>query len=162
MIAVTFGFGTISYFVIIQFFLFLCNHCVCAIQPSKIRHAIFFSHVGSRGYQVYCGNNWTNLVIHQPVQVSVETNVISKACDPYCCKITITRRDRIGAVTVGHIPRELSWFVDYFLQVGGSVTTTVASIQYRLSPIPEGGLEIPIQMVFSHTSKPLMEKMKLF
>ena len=162
MIAVTFGFGTISYFVIIQFFLFLCNHCVCAIQPSKIRHAIFFSHVGSRGYQVYRGNNWTNLVIHQPVQVPIETNVISKAYDPYCCKITITRRDRIGAATVGHIPRKLSWFVYYFLQVGGSVTSTVASIQYRLSPIPEGGLEIPIQMTLSHSSKPLMEKMKLF
>ena len=73
-----------------------------------------------------------------------------------------TRRDRVGVVTVGHIPRELSWFVYYFLQVGGSVKNTVTSIQYWLSPIPEGGLEIPIQMTFSYTSKPLLQKMKLF
>ena len=66
----------------------------------------------------YRGNNWTNLEIHQPVQVSIEINAISKAYDPYCCKITITRRNRIGAVTVGHIPREPSWFVYYFLQEG--------------------------------------------
>ena len=30
-----------------------------------------------------------------------------------------------------------------------------------MSPIPEGGLEIPIQMTFSYTSKPIVEKMKL-
>ena len=44
------------------------------------------------------------------------------------------------------------------MQEGGSVTGTVASIQYRVSTIPEKGLEIPIQMTFSHTSKPIMEK----
>ena len=100
-------------------------------------------------------------MIHQPIQVSIETYVISRAYGPYCCKITVTRRDRIDAVTVGHTPRELSWFVYYCF--------TVANIQYRVSPIPEGGgggggwgwLEIPIQMTFSHTSKPIVEKMKL-
>ena len=135
---------------------------MCASQTFKIRHAIFFSQVGSRGYYVYRGNNWINLVIHQPVQVSIETNAISKAYDPYCCKITITWRDRIGAVTVGHIPCELLQFVYYFLQEGGSITGTVASIQYRVSPIPEEGLEIPNEVAFSHTSKPILEKMKLF
>ena len=107
-------------------------------------------------------NNWTNLVILPPVQISIKTNAISKVYDPYCCKITITQRDKIGAVTVGHIPRELSRFVNYFLQEGGSVTSTVASIQYRVSPLPEWGLEITIQMTFSHTSKRIVEKMKLF
>ena len=31
-----------------------------------------------------------------------------------------------------------------------------------MSPIPEGELEIPIQMTFRHTSKAVVEKMKLF
>ena len=119
-IAVTFGFGTLSYFVIIQFFLFHCNHCVCASQPSKIDMRSFSAEVGSCGYHVYRGNNWTNLVIHQPVQVSIETNVISRAYGPYCCKITVTRRDRIDAVTVGHIPRDYR-----------GLSITVANIQYR-------------------------------
>ena len=120
----------------------------------------FSAQVGSRGYHMYRGNNWTNLVIHQPIQVSIKTNSISKKYDPYCCK-NITQRNKIGAVTVGHIPGKLSPFVYYFMQEKGSVAGTVASIQYRVSPIPEGGLEIPIQMTFSHTSKPILEKMKL-
>ena len=43
-IAVTWGFGTLSYFVVTQFFLslFATNVLLCASQPSKIRHAIFF------------------------------------------------------------------------------------------------------------------------
>ena len=137
--------------------------CVC-VQINLRRYDMqsFSAKVGSRGCHVYCGNNWTNLVILPLVQISIKTNAISKVYDPYCCKITITQRDKIGAVTVGHIPRELSRFVNYFLQEGGSVTSTVASIQYRVSPLPEWGLEITIQMTFSHTSKRIVEKMKLF
>ena len=102
------------------------------------------------------------MTLHQPVTVCLETNAISKAYDPYCCKICIRRPDRIGPVTVGHIPRELSRYVFYFLHEGGSVTGTVSNVHYRQSPIPEGGLEIPIQMTFSHSSKPIIEKMKEF
>ena len=82
--------------------------------------------------------------------------------DPYCCKITIKRVGRIGEVTVGHIPRELSRFVFYFIHEGGSVTGTVAGITPRPSPIPEGGLEIPIIMHFVHESKVILRKMKTF
>ena len=138
--------------------------CVCVCVQVNLRRyhmQSFSAQVGSRGYHIYRGNSWTNLVIHQPIQVSIKTNSISKTYDPHCCKITITQRDRIGAVTVGHIPGKLSWFVYYFMQEVGSVAGKVASIQYRGSPIPEGGLEIPIQMTFSHTSKPTLEKMKL-
>ena len=116
--------------------------CVCVfVQVNNRRYDMqsFSVEVGSRGYHVYRGNNWRNIVIYQPGQVSIKTNAISKAYDPYCCKITITRRHRTGAVTVGHIPRELSRFLYYFLLEGGSVTGTVASIQYRVLPIPEGG-----------------------
>ena len=85
-------------------------------------------------YCVYCGGNWTNLVIQQPVQVSIETNAISKAHDPYCCKIIITPQDSIGGVTIGHIPRELSQFVYYFLQEGdlSQVVLPVYSIDCHL------------------------------
>lgn len=122
----------------------------------------FSAEIGSRGYHVYREGNWTNISLHQQVTVQKESDPVSMGYDPYCCKITIVRIDRIGPVTVGHIPRELSRFVHYFLHEGGVVTGIVASTEHRVSPIPEGGLEIPIQMTFSHKSKRIANKMKTF
>ena len=72
----------------------------------------------------------------------------------------IKRVDRIGPITVGHVPRELSGFIFYFIQEGGSVTGTVASTTPRISPIPEGGLEVPILMRFTHENKTISSKME--
>ena len=66
-----------------------------------------------------------------------------------------------GVVTVGHIPREITRYVHYFLLKGGSVTGIVADVRHRLFPIPEGGLEIPIDRTFSICSKAILEKMKI-
>ena len=111
---------------------------------------------------MYRGTSWRNISLHQQVGVAKETNELSIEKDPYCCKITITRVDRIGPVTVGHIPRELSRFVFYFLHEGGSVSGTVASVIPNISPIPEGGLEIPILMHFTHSNMIILEKMNSF
>ena len=43
---------------------------------------------------------------------------------------------------VGHISREISGFVWYFIKYGGKVCSQVHSERPRLSPIPSGGLEI--------------------
>ena len=91
----------------------------------------FSIEIGSRGYHVYQNTSWTNVVLHQAVNVKIENNAVSKAYDPYCCKITIRRPDKIGSVTVGHIPRELSRYVFYYLHEGGSVTGTVSNVHYR-------------------------------
>ena len=40
---------------------------------------------------------------------------------------------------VDHMPREISRYVYYSLQEGGGVVGTVSSVNYRHSPIPEGG-----------------------
>jgi len=122
----------------------------------------FSAEIGSRGYHVYRDTTWRNISLHQQVGVAKETNELSIEKDPYCCKITITRVDRIGPVTVGHIPRELSRFVFYFLHEGGSVFGTVAGIAPNISPIPEGGLEIPILMHFTHRNMIILEKMNSF
>ena len=87
-----------------------------------------------------------------------EVNNIFIDIDPYCCTIAIKRLDRIGPVTVGHVPRELTRFIFYFTQEGGSVTGTVASTTPGISPIPEGRLQVPILMHFTHENK----KTKLF
>ena len=128
----------------------------------KISMNSFTAEIGSRGYHVYRDTTWTNIALHQQVKVLKETNMLSKEIDPYCCKITIRWVNRIGEITVGHIPRELSRFVFYFIHEGGSVSGTVASLTPRISPIPEGGLEIPILMHFAHGNKNILVKMKSF
>ena len=75
--------------------------------------------------------------------------------------MTIKRVDRIGPVTVGHVSRELPRFIFYFIQERGSVTGTVANTTPRISPIPEGGLEVPILMLFTHENKAISSKMEI-
>ena len=121
----------------------------------------FSAEVGNRGYHIYHETSCRNIHLHQHVVVLKEVNNISINIDPYCCRITIKRVDRIGPVTVGHVPRELSRFIFYFIQEGGSVTGTVASTTPRISPIPEGGLEVPILMHFTHENKAISSKMEI-
>ena len=70
---------------------------------------------GSRGYRVYRETIWRDIQLHQHVAVLNEVNNISIDIDPYCCRITIKRVDRIGPVTVSDVPRELSRFIFYFI-----------------------------------------------
>ena len=44
---------------------------------------------------------------------------------------------------VGHLPREISRLTKFILDRGAEVEATLASTQYRRSPITQGGLEIP-------------------
>ena len=71
----------------------------------------FTVEIGSRGYNVYRETTWRNLTLHQQVKVLKETNSISIDTNPYFCKITIKRVDRIGDITVCQIPKELSRFI---------------------------------------------------
>ena len=90
-----------------------------------------------------------------------EVNNICIDIDSYCCRITIKRVDRTRPVTVGHVPRELSRFIFYFIQEEGLVTGTVASTTPRISPNHEGGLEVQILMRFTHENKATSSKMEI-
>ena len=118
---------------------------------------LFSAEVGSNGYHVYCKTSCRNIHLHQHVVVLKEVNSISINIDP---RITTKRVDRIGPVLVGHVPRELSRFIFYFIQEEGSVTGTVASTTPKISPIPEGGLEVAILMHFTLKTKLLLRKWK--
>ena len=48
---------------------------------------------------------------------------------------------------IWHIPREISCFCDYFVNNGGFNEARVQQSKYRPSPIPNGGLEIPITLI---------------
>ena len=64
---------------------------------------------------------------------------------------------------MGHIPREISRHVYYFIKTkGGSVNGSVISTKYRPLPIPLGGLEIPLFLKFLCPEQKTFEKMKNF
>ena len=86
-----------------------------------------------------------------PVKVMKETNKESINIDPYYCNIIVSRLAKIGPVTIGHIPRQISRHSFYFLQEGGSITGSVAVIHH-------GGLEIPILMHVFDKMKDFVEK----
>ena len=57
--------------------------------------------------------------------------------------------DKLITKVVGHILREISRFVWYFLNYGGKVEENVHSERHRRSPIPSGGLEIILVAKFA-------------
>ena len=62
-----------------------------------------------------------------------------------------------------HITREISCHVYYFIKTeGGFVNSSVISTEYRSSPIPSGGLEIPLLLNFLYTEQKTFEKMRNF
>ena len=143
-----------------------------SLSHLKITINSLTSEIGSQGYHVYRQTTLRNITLHQQVKVLKETSSISIDTNPYCCKIIIKRVDRIGDITLDHIPRELSTldhiprelsrFVFYFIHEEGSVTETATDITPRTSPIPEGGLEIPILIHFVHKNNAILNKMKTF
>ena len=105
----------------------------------------FSATIASRGYHIYMHTIWQNAFVGERVIVQPETNIESKMLDPYCCAVKI--KDGHVWSTVGHIPREISRYVYFFLHAeGGNIDGTLQS--YRPSPIPAGGLEVPLNLNF--------------
>ena len=83
--------------------------------------------------------------------------------DPYACAIKVKNVFYDVWDTVGHIPREISRHTYFFLtEEGGQVCGTVMSVVYRSSPIPGGGLEIPLNLTFKCNEATTVIKMKNF
>ena len=66
--------------------------------------------------------------------------------------------------TVSHIPREISRFVFYFIEIGGMVEGIVTDMNDRKSPRPSGGFEIKLKvhLYFRHSSISLVEQLRSF
>ena len=97
------------------------------------------------------------------LKLSSKLTKVKKKIDPYACAIRAKEEYFKGWKTVGHIPREISRHVYFFIKSeGGSVNGTVISTKYRTSPIPAGGLDIPLLLTFSCSRAINFEKMKTF
>lgn len=87
--------------------------------------------------------------IHDPFAISLGAKIPGKLTD---------------YEIIGHIPREISRFCHYFVNYGGKLEARVACTQYRPSPIPSGGLEIPILLIVKkgESTNEVFEKMEDF
>ena len=123
----------------------------------------FESIVACRGYHIYKDTTWQKTRVGEIVKVEVETNQNSTQIDPYACAIKVKNVFYDVWDTVGHIPREISRHTYFFLtEEGGQVCGTVMSVVYRSSPIPGGGLEIPLNLTFKCNEATTVIKMKNF
>ena len=121
-----------------------------SIKVQDVQDGLQFSSnsVAARGYHVYKNSTWDQAKVGDKVLAEIESDKKSKEIDPFCCSIRTSVNQQIK--TVGHIPREISRHVYFFLKdENGHIDGTVKSIDYRPSPIPAGGLEIPLTLQIS-------------
>ena len=68
--------------------------------------------------------------------------------DPYAITFKVRLPGRIEATSIiDHIPREISHFCHFVLR-GGELRGKVTSTEFRRSPLPQGGIEISIAMLY--------------
>ena len=115
------------------------------------------------GCHVYKNTSGTNAKVGEKVTVEMETKKFSLEADPYACAIKIKNCFFDSLITVGHIPREISQHVLFFIKTEeGKVIVHVKSLTYRPSPIPSGGLEISLQLAFTWDDKLILDLMNGF
>lgn len=123
----------------------------------------FQAKIASRGYHVYKSLTWSDVKQGDLVTVEIETDKESRKIDPYCCAIKAMVGIPPQLKTVGHVPREISRHTFFYLkEENGKIDGLVHSTQYRPSPIPAGGLEIPLMLTFKSKTFITHEKMKGF
>lgn len=107
-------------------------------------HFEFFTAL--RGFHVYCNTvNWEPYV-GQKISFKREHN---NKYDKFAVAGQALLRGRLGEITVGHIPRELSRYTWYAMAGGAKFKAFVNDAKRRPSPLLQGGLEIQIKMEVS-------------
>ena len=76
----------------------------------------FQAKIAARGYHVYKNLAWSNAKQRDFVTVEIKTDKESKKIDPYCCAIKAMVHILPQLKTVGHVPREISRHIFFFLK----------------------------------------------
>ena len=101
--------------------------------------------------------------MNDEVKVELETDAKSLSTDPYACAIKARHSYFVGWKTAGHIPQEISRYVYFFIKEENvKVFGTLKSLKYNASPIPSGGLEVPLSLTFSCKEKWVVDTMEEF
>ena len=96
---------------------------------------------GLRGYHEY-RSAWIPAIGEELVAQHESHN----AYDRYTIAVLKLLPGTIRPAVVGHFLREISRFTYYIIIHGGRVSCQVIDVNYRRSPLVQGGLEIPIQV----------------
>ena len=75
----------------------------------------FQATVASRGYHVYKETTCSNAKVNERVKIKIETNQSLIAIDPYACVVKAKEKYFDGWKTVGHVPREISRYIYFFI-----------------------------------------------
>ena len=99
-------------------------------------------HCVSRGYHLY-RQVWRPR-LNQKLVIKAERNNLY---EPYAMDIYAQVPGKITDKTlVGHILREISRFSNFYARYGDVISAKVRQTMFRISPLPQGGLEIPIYL----------------
>lgn len=92
---------------------------------------------------VYESVYWENVKTVEKVTIEIKINKDSIKIDPYYSVVKAMLGNPLKVATVGHIPKEISKDVYFFLKEEGGKVKGFFFTKYRLSLIPAGRLKIP-------------------
>ena len=112
----------------------------------------FSKSITGRGLHVYNFTTWQKLkmarkyILHLRPEKKLLISIHTPLQFKYFHEIKL-----LLLFTVGHIPMEIS-------RLSGSVLSKT----YKPSPIPKGGLNIPLKITFQHSDESILDKIKYF
>ena len=114
--------------------------------------------IASRGWHYYGKNTWKRPKKDEIVFAEKESSKTALEHDPYSIAWKKKNKSKITADVVGHVPKEISRAVFFFISRGGKVLDEM----YYPSPIPKGGLEILLMVQFkiADEKRKYMERLK--
>ena len=142
-----------------------CHPCN-TISESAVQNGA--SQYGAKKFEIHCASHGFHVyrevwgpVLGESLEMEQDYGNVH---DPFSIAIKAVSRERLTNFEklVGHIPREISRFCHYFLNYGGALEGCLRDVKYRPSPIPNGGLEIPILLIVKKgaSGDSVFEKMK--
>ena len=97
---------------------------------------------GLRSYHVY-RTVWSPLLNERLNTIHESSNNY----DRYAVAATKDVSGHSSPTIVGHLPKEISRITRYIMQYGATVTVRICDINYRRSPLIQGGLEISVEVM---------------
>ena len=108
------------------------------LTNTAVMEVPFEENVASRGFHVYCKKVWKIPNAGQKLSAEKEKDPFALKTDPYSVAWKLKTKDKLIPVVVGHIPREISRFVSFFMDYGGRMEGVVLSPEFKASQIPRG------------------------
>ena len=110
----------------------------------------------------YGKSTWKRPKKNETVFAEKDTNKTALEIDPYSIAWTKKNKSKLTSDTVGHIPKEISRTVFFFISRGGKVVGKVLEEKCYPSPIPKGGLKILLiaQFKIADEKRKYLERLK--